>query len=399
MPYVTIAEALETLRSGGMVIVVDDPDRENEGDLIVAGEMCTPKAINFMVKFGRGVPFISTTPERLTELRVPMMTERNTARHGTAMGVNVDAAHGTTTGVSAFDRAKAVQVFCDPHAQPSDLLRPGHMLTLRAEPGGVLKRSGHTEAAVDLCRLADMKPVAVGCEILAEDGTMLRMDGLVPFAEGHGLGILTIADLIAYRRMHERLVEMDAGPIDFPTRFGQFHLYAYESTLDGQPYVALVMGEVAGSDPVLVRMHSSCVTGDLLNSLRCDCGDQLTMALEKIQDEGKGILVYIPHEGRGIGLLNKLKAYALQDNGLDTVEANQALGFKADLRDYGLGAQVLADLGVKKLRLMTNNPSKIAGIQGYGLEVVEHVPLIAEPRGERKKYLQTKREKLGHRLP
>lgn len=399
MPIISIPDAIEAIQRGGMVIVVDDPDRENEGDLIMAGEDCTPEAMNFMVKYGRGVPFIPTTAERLAELQIPMMTKTNTARLGTAMAETVDAAVGTTTGVSAFDRAKTVHVFCDPDAQPSDLMRPGHVIPLRAASGGVLQRAGHTEASVDLCRLAGKKPVAVGCEILAEDGTMLRMDGLIQFAEEHGLGIITIADLIAYRRMHEHLIKLAAGPIEFPTRYGHFTLYAFETTIEGQPYVAIVKGEVAGNEPVLVRMHSSCVTGDLLNSLRCDCGDQLTMALERIEEEGKGIVVYIPHEGRGIGLINKLKAYALQDNGLDTVEANQALGFKADLRDYGLGAQVLADLGVRKLRLMTNNPAKVAGIQGYGLEIVEHVPLIAEPAPTRAKYMATKREKMGHRLP
>lgn len=399
MAIVTIVEALETIRQGGMVIVVDDPDRENEGDLIMAGEDCTPDAMNFMIKFGRGVPFIPTTPQRLAELQIPMMTKQNTARLGTAMAETVDAADGTTTGVSAFDRAKTVQVFCDPAARPSDLLRPGHVIPLAADPGGVLKRAGHTEAAVDLCVLAGKQPVAIGCEILAEDGSMLRMEGLVEFARQHELGIITIADLIAYRRMTERQVHLAAGPIDFPTRFGRFKLFAYETILEGQPYVAIVKGDVVGPEPVLVRMHSSCLTGDLLNSLRCDCGDQLTMALERIEAEGRGIVVYIPHEGRGIGLINKLKAYALQDQGLDTVEANQALGFKADLRDYGLGAQVLADLGVRKLKLMTNNPAKVAGLQGYGLEIVEHVPLIAEITGERARYMETKREKMGHRLP
>ncbi len=399
MTFATIPEALETLRSGGMAVVVDDPDRENEGDLIVAGEKCTPQAVNFMIKQGGGVVFVATTPERLAELQIPMMTKLNTARRGTAMGEMVDAAHGTTTGVSAFDRAKTVEVFCDPDAAPADLLRPGHVIPLRAEPGGVLKRAGHTEAAVDLCVLADLKPVAVGCEILAEDGRMLRLDGLMKFAERHELKIITIADLIAFRRRNEKLVNLAAGPIDFPTRFGDFRLFAYETIVENQPYLAVVKGDVRTDEPVLVRMHSSCLTGDLLGSLRCDCGDQLTMALERIEREGRGAVVYIPHEGRGIGLINKLKAYELQDDGMDTVEANQALGFQADLRDYGLGAQVLVDLGIRKLRLMTNNPSKVAGLQGYGLEIVEHVPLVAELTGSRQKYMSTKRDKLGHRIP
>lgn len=382
-----------------MIVVVDDPDRENEGDLIMAGEACTPEAMNFMIKFGGGVPFIPTTAERLAELQIPMMTKNNTARLGTAMGETVDALHGTTTGVSAHDRARTVEVFCDPKAKASDLARPGHIIPLRAEKGGVLRRAGHTEAAVDLCELAGFKPVAVGCEILAEDGTMLRMDGLIEFAKQHNLKIITIADLITFRRKHEKLVKQIAGPIEFPTKFGAFTLYAYEPTVESNPYIAIVKGNVATHEPTLVRMHSSCLTGDLLGSLRCDCGDQLEMALRMIEREGRGVVVYIAQEGRGIGILNKLKAYELQDKGMDTVEANQALGFKADLRDYGLGAQVLADLGLRRLKLMTNNPSKVAGLQGYGLEIVEHVPIVADPTPHNTKYLETKREKLGHKLP
>jgi len=397
--FASVSEALQDLRAGRMIIVVDDPDRENEGDLIVAGERCTPEIMNFMLIHGRGVPFIPTSAERLQELGIPMMTKQNTARHGTAMAETVDALHGATTGVSAFDRARTVEVFCDPDAGPADLARPGHVIPLRAEKGGVLNRAGHTEAIVDLVTLAGFKPVGVGCEILNEDGTMMRMNGLVPFAQKHGLKILTIADLIAYRRHHEKLVTRAAGPIDFPTKYGHFTLYVYEPSIEKDPYVAIVKGEVASEDPVLVRIHSSCLTGDLLNSLRCDCGDQLAMALEMIEAEGKGLVLYIAQEGRGIGLVNKLKAYELQDKGMDTVEANIALGFKADLRDYGIGAQVLADLGLQKLRLMTNNPKKVAGLQGYGLEIVEHVPLIANPSEPRKKYLQTKRDKMGHLLP
>ncbi len=399
MPFAPIEKALEDLRAGRMIIVVDDPDRENEGDLIMAGEKCTPEAMNFMIVHGRGVPFIPTTAERLQQLGIPMMTKQATARHGTAMAETVDARHGTTTGVSAYDRAATVRVFCDPNAKPEDLMRPGHIIPLRAEPGGVLKRAGHTEAAVDLCRLAGMLPVAVGVEILAEDGTMMRLPELERYAEQHGLNIITIADLIRYRRAHERLVSLAAGPIRFPTKHGEFRLYAYETSVEPTPYLAIVKGDPAGEEPVLVRVHSSCLTGDILGSLRCDCGDQLALALRKIEAEGRGVVLYIAQEGRGIGLVNKLKAYELQDCGLDTVEANEALGFKADLRDYGLGAQVLHDLGVRKLRLMTNNPSKLAALQGYGLEVVEHVPLVVEPNEHSQRYLETKRRKLGHKLP
>lgn len=399
MPFATIPQALEDLKTGRMIIVVDDPDRENEGDLVVAGETCTPEIMNFMITHGRGVPFIPTSAERLTELGIPMMTKQNTARHGTAMAEMVDALHGTTTGVSASDRAKTVQVFVDPNAKPSDLGRPGHIIPLRAEEGGVLRRAGHTEAIVDLCTLAGFKPVGLGCEIIGDDGEMMRLEALEKFADLHGLNIVTIADLIAYRRQHERLIERRAGPIDFPTKYGHFTLYAYEPMVDRDPYVAIVKGDVCTEEPVLVRMHSSCLTGDLLGSMRCDCGDQLAMALQRIEEEGRGVVVYIQQEGRGIGLINKLRAYELQDEGMDTVEANVALGFKPDLRDYGLGAQVLADLGLHRVKLMTNNPKKMAGLQGYGLEIVEQVPLIAEASQPRERYMDTKREKLGHLLP
>lgn len=399
MAFTQISEALEDLKIGKMIVVIDDPDRENEGDLVCAAETCTPEIMNFMITYGRGVPFIPTTAERLAHLGIPMMTKQNTARHGTAMAEMVDALRGTTTGVSAFDRAKTVEVFVDESAVPEDLARPGHIIPLRAEKGGVLKRAGHTEAIVDLCVLAGFKPVGLGCEILNDDGTMMRLDGLMPFAEKHGLKVVTIADLIAYRRKNEKLVTKMAGPIDFPTKYGHFTLYAYETTVEPHPYVAIVKGDVCTEEPVLVRIHSSCLTGDLMASLRCDCGDQLQMALEMIEAEGRGVVLYVAQEGRGIGLINKLRAYELQDGGLDTVEANVALGFKADLRDYGLGAQVLADLGLRKLRLMTNNPKKVSGIQGYGLEIVEHVPLIAAPVEPREKYLHTKRDKMGHMLP
>lgn len=396
--FATIDKAIQDIRDGRMVIVVDDPDRENEGDFVMAAERITPDAMNFMIRYGRGIPCVPTTPERLEQLAIPMMTKSNTSRLGTAMGETVDATHGTTTGVSAFDRAKTVTVFCDPDAVPSDLARPGHLIPLRAERGGVLKRAGHTEATVDLCVLAGLQPVGVLCEIVDEDGSMARLPRLEQIAREHGLSLITISDLIAYRRRNEKLVRRTVGPIDFPTKHGRFVLYVYESEVDPAPYLAITMGDVSDGEPVLTRMHSSCVTGDILGSLRCDCGDQLDLALQKIGEEGRGCLVYIAHEGRGIGLINKLKAYALQDGGLDTVEANEALGFRADLRDYGLGAQVLQDLGIRRLRLMTNNPKKLAGAQGYGLEIVENVPLIAEANEFNRRYLATKADKLGHRL-
>lgn len=398
--FATIDEALDDLRKGRMIVVVDDPDRENEGDLVMTAEGCTVEAMNFMIVHGRGVPFVAADAQRFEELGIPMMTKQNSARHATPMGETVDALHGTTTGISASDRAKTVAVFVDPQAKPTDLGRPGHVLTLRATAGGVLKRAGHTEAITDLCRLAGMKGPGVGCEIIGDDGEMLRLDnGLFDYARKHGLKIVTIADLIAYRRRTEHLIRRAAGPIDFPTIHGLFKLYAYETDVEPNPYLAIVKGEVAGDDPVLTRVHSSCVTGDLLGSLRCDCGDQLAMALAAIEAEGQGVVLYIAQEGRGIGLVNKLRAYELQDTGLDTVEANVALGFKPDLRDYGLGAQVLADLGLSKLRLMTNNPKKLNALEGYGLEVVGHVPLVAPPADARTKYLATKKAKMGHMLP
>jgi 3,4-dihydroxy 2-butanone 4-phosphate synthase/GTP cyclohydrolase II len=397
--FSTIEEALGDLAAGKMIVVVDDPDRENEGDLVCAAETCTPELMNFMIRFGRGVPFIPTTAERLEELGIPMMTKQNTARHGTAMAETVDALHGATTGVSAHDRARTVSVFVDDQAKPEDLARPGHIIPLRAEKGGVLRRAGHTEAIVDLVTLAGFKAAGVGCEILNEDGTMMRLEGLETFCQEHDLKLVAISDLIAYRRKHEHLVKRSAGPIDFPTKFGHFQLYVYETSVEPHPYVAIVRGDVCTEDPVLVRVHSSCLTGDLLGSLRCDCGDQLEMALRKIEEAGRGVVLYIAQEGRGIGLVNKLRAYELQDQGLDTVEANVALGFKPDLRDYGLGAQVLADLGLRRLMLMTNNPKKVSGLQGYGLEIAGHVPLIADPAAEREKYLETKRDKMGHILP
>lgn len=400
MAFATIPEALDLLKQGKMIIVVDDPDRENEGDLIMAGETCTAEAMNFMIRFGRGVPFISTTPDRLDELGIPMMTKQNTARLGTAMAETADAIEGTTTGVSAGDRARTVEVFCNDSSKPENLMRPGHMLVLRAEDGGVLRRAGHTEASVDLARLAGFKDVAVGVEIVGDDGEMLRLGGgLEAYAKEHGLVMITIADLIAYRRQTEKLVHCAAGPIYFPTKFGDFTLYAYEAEVETEPFLAIVKGEIKADEPVLVRVHSSCLTGDILGSLRCDCGDQLAMALEMINNEGAGIVLYIAQEGRGIGIVNKLKAYELQDSGMDTVEANVALGFKPDLRDYGLGSQVLYDLGVRKMKLISNNPSKRVGLQAFGLEVVDTVPIVAKATEFNEKYLNTKREKMGHTIP
>lgn len=395
----TIQEALQDLKDGKMVIVVDDPGRENEGDLIMLGEHTTAEAMNFMIKEGRGVPFISTTPERLDQLGIPMMTKANTARLGTAMAETVDAIEGTTTGVSAGDRAKTVAVFCDERALPGDLMRPGHMLVLRAEPGGVLRRAGHTEASVDLARLCGSVPVGVGVEIIGDNGEMLRLGGgLEDYAVKHGLKIITIEDLIAYRRRTETLVERKAGPIAFPTKYGTFKIYAYETEVEPEPFIAIVKGEIT-PEPILVRVHSSCLTGDILGSLRCDCGDQLAAALQMIESAGSGVVLYIAQEGRGIGIVNKLRAYELQDGGLDTVEANEALGFKPDQRDYGLGSQVLYDLGVRKMRLMSNNPAKRAGLQGFGLEIVETVPLITPPTEHSEKYIETKRDKMGHLIP
>jgi 3,4-dihydroxy 2-butanone 4-phosphate synthase/GTP cyclohydrolase II len=397
--FATVEEAIEIIRNGGMLIVVDDEDRENEGDFLMAAEKVTPEAVNFMVVHGRGLLCLPTDGARLDELGIPMMTKAITAQFGTPMAEAIDAREGISTGISAFDRALTIRKFCDPTAKPDDFVRPGHVFPLRAAPGGVLRRAGHTEAAVDLARLAGLFPAGVICEILNEDGSMARLPQLIEVARKHGLKILTIADLIAYRRQHEKLIRRAAPPVSLPTKYGHFTVYAYESEVDPNPYLALVMGKVDDGEPVLVRMHSSCITGDLLGSLRCDCGSQLELALRAIANEGRGVLVYILQEGRGIGIVNKLRAYHLQEHGLDTVEANQALGFKPDLRDYGLGAQVLVDLGVRKIRLLTNNPKKIAGLEGYGLEIVEHVPLVATPNPHNIRYLRTKAEKLGHLLP
>lgn len=398
MGFSTIEEALDDFRQGKVVIVADDEDRENEGDFIVAAEACTPEVMNFLITHGRGIPCVPTTAKRLEELQLPMMVGTNTARMGTAMTVTVDALHGTTTGISPYDRAKTVAVFVDPDARPDDLARPGHVIPLRAAEGGVLRRAGHTEATVDLCRLTGFKPAGVLCEIVGEDGTMARIPELEGIAARFDLKLITVADLIAYRRRTERLITRVATT-RLPTgHYGDFTVYAYESSVEPHHVVALVKGDVTTDPPPLVRVHSSCVTGDLLDSLKCDCGSQLQMALERITAAGRGVLIYLEQEGRGIGLINKLRAYELQEKGADTVQANEILGFRADLRDYGIGAQVMVDLGLKKIRFMTNNPKKVAGLEGYGLTIVEHVPLVIAPNPHNQKYLDTKRDKLGHLL-
>lgn len=378
-------------------MVVDDEDRENEGDFIMAAEKVTPDAINFMAKYGRGMICQPMTKKRAEELNLSMMVGQNTALLGTPFTVTIDAVHGTTTGISAYDRAQTIKVAIDPATKPSDLARPGHIFPLVAKEGGVLKRSGHTEAVVDFARLAGLYPSGVLCEIMSEDGTMARLPELQETAEKFGLKICTIADLIKYRRRTEKLVSRVVST-HLPTRHGEFKLYAYETPIEENPYVALVMGDVSDGEPVLVRIHSSCMTGDVLHSLRCECGDQLESAMKRIAEEGRGVLIYIYQEGRGIGLVEKLKAYELQDQGYDTVEANERLGYPADLRDYGIGAQVLLDLGVKKIRYMTNNPAKLAGLEGYDLEIVERVPLVIEPNCMNRRYLETKQDKMGHLL-
>lgn len=393
----TIEEAIEEIKNGKILIVVDDEDRENEGDFIMAADKVTPEAINFMTKYGRGLICLSATSSRLDELNLSMMVDRNTAKLGTPFTISIDAVEGTTTGISAYDRAQTIKVFINPKTESSDLARPGHIFPLAAREGGVLARSGHTEAVVDFSRLAGLYPAGVLCEIMSDDGTMALLPELQEIAEKFELKIATIADLIKYRRRTEKLIKLEAKT-KLPTRYGDFDLYAYETPVESKPYIALTMGDIADGKPVLVRIHSSCVTGDVLHSLRCDCGEQLEQAMSIIAEEGRGVLLYIFQEGRGIGLLNKMKAYELQDQGCDTVEANERLGYAADLRDYGIGAQVLIDLGVKKIRYMTNSPSKLAGLDGYDLEIVERVPLIIEPNKSSIRYLQTKKEKFGHML-
>ena len=393
----TIEDAIVEMREGRMLIVVDDEDRENEGDLIMAADRVTSDSVNFMATHGRGLICVALTPERLEHLDLGPMVSDNTAKLTTAFTVSVDAAEGTTTGISAHDRAATIEVLLRPDTQPSDLARPGHIFPLRAEHGGVLSRAGHTEASVDLARMAGLSAAGVLCEIMSSDGSMARVPELMDFAKGHGFKIITIKDLIAYRRRSETLVSK-VGEVDFPTRFGGFRLHLFDSKVDDHHHMALVKGNVTDGDPVLVRAHSQCLTGDLFHSMRCDCGDQLEAALSKIEENGKGVLLYMRQEGRGIGLANKIKAYELQDQGRDTVEANVELGFGVDLRDYGVGAQILWDLGVRRIKLMTNNPKKIIGLQGHGLSIVERIPLEVEPNEVNTRYLQTKKDKLGHLL-
>ncbi len=396
----TIEEALEDIAQGKMVIVVDDPDRENEGDLVMAAEKVTPEAINFMAKYARGLICLTLTPQRCDELDLYPMAVRNTDPKGTYFCVSIDAhpKYGTTTGISAFDRAITIKLAVSPDAKPSDFIRPGHVFPLKAKPGGVLERAGHTEASVDLARLAGLYPAGVICEIMKDDGTMARLPDLMEFAKRFDLKIITIADLIRYRLKRERLVVREATA-NLPTRYGFFKIHAYRHVLTGEEQVALTMGEWKEDEPVLVRVHSECLTGDVFKSLRCDCRGQLETAMEIIAQEGKGVLVYIMgHEGRGIGIVNKIKAYQLQDMGYDTVEANEKLGYPADLRDYGIGVQILLDLGVRKMRLLTNNPRKIVALEGYGLEVVERVPLKLPACEHNQRYLEAKKLKLGHLL-
>jgi 3,4-dihydroxy 2-butanone 4-phosphate synthase/GTP cyclohydrolase II len=396
--FATIDEAVEDIRAGRIVIVVDDADRENEGDFIMAAEKATPEALNFMVTNGRGIVCMPVTAERLDELRIPLMVSQNNESHGTAFAVSIDVRGRTTTGTSAFDRAATVRAIADPELSPADIQMPGHVFPLMARDGGVLRRAGHTEATVDLARLAGLYPAGVLCEVLHPDGSMARLPELVRVAREHGLKLISIADLIEHRRRHERLVERTAEAV-IPTDHGEFTAYTYESRLDRDVHVALVLGDVGDGDRVLVRVHSECLTGDVFGSLRCDCGEQLHHAVERIGEEGRGVILYVRgHEGRAIGLTHKLRAYRLQERGRDTVEANEELGFPADPRDYGIGAQILADLGVRTMRLLTNNPSKRAGLEGYGLSIVERVPLETRPNARNIEYLRTKREKMGHIL-
>ena len=399
MPLTAIEEALADLQTGRMVVVVDDEDRENEGDLVMAAEKVTPEAVNFMAAYGRGLICVALPGERLDALHLPMMvsSDGNASRFHTAFTVSVDLRHGTTTGISAHDRALTIRALVDPETRPEDLTRPGHIFPLRARDGGVLVRTGHTEAAVDLCRLAGLSPAGVLCEILADDGTMARLPELERYATRHGLKMISVKDLVAYRHRHERSATR-LVQTRLPTQQGEFTLLAYQDSSNGAHHLALLMGDVADGRPVLVRVHSACLTGEVFGSLRCDCGPQLATALELISAEGRGVLLYLRQEGRGIGLYNKLRAYALQDEGLDTVEANECLGLPADLRDYGVAAQILVDLGVREVRLLTNNPDKLASLEEGGLRVVERVPLVIPPNEENCAYLRTKRDKMRHLL-
>ncbi|HEY7170656.1 MAG TPA: bifunctional 3,4-dihydroxy-2-butanone-4-phosphate synthase/GTP cyclohydrolase II [Vicinamibacterales bacterium] len=395
--FARIEDAIEAFRAGKMIIVVDDEDRENEGDLTIAAEKVTPEAINFMARYGRGLICLSMTPERLDQLEVPLMVSQNTSRFETAFCVTFEAKGRTTTGISAADRAATVGAAIDPATRPTDLARPGHMFPLRARPGGVIERAGQTEAAIDLARAARLYPAGVICEIMNEDGTMARVPQLTKFAKKHGLMMITIADLIKYRIRNESLVKR-VSTAKLPTKYGEFRIHVFQNQLDKQEHVALVTGDISSGKDVLVRVHSSCLTGDVLHSIRCDCGAQLDAAMQRIAEEGRGILLYLNQEGRGIGLANKIRAYELQDEGFDTVEANERLGFKADQRDYGMGVQILRELGVRSMRLLSNNPRKLVGIEGYGLSVSEWLPLEIPASESTRRYLKTKKEKLGHKL-
>ncbi len=397
MPLSKIEDAIEDIKSGRMIIIVDDEDRENEGDLTMAAEMITPDAINFMATFGKGLICVPMLGERLELLNLPLMVQQNTAPLSTAFTVSVDALHGTTTGISAQDRSTTIKTLIAAETSPDDLGRPGHIFPLRYVEGGVLKRTGQTEASIDMCRIAGLQEAAVICEIMADDGHMARMPDLESFAERHHLKIVSVADLIRYRRRHERLIERVAEA-RVPTEFGEFKAVSYSSIVDVYEHVALVKGDIDPEDAVLVRVHSECLTGDVFGSTRCDCGDQVPLALKAIEKEGKGVLLYMRQEGRGIGIHNKLKAYALQDEGYDTVDANEILGFAPDPRQYGVGAQILEDLGVKKMRLLTNNPTKRVGLESFGLEVVDRVPILAPYRKDNFEYMETKRTRMGHIL-
>lgn len=395
--FATVQEAIEDIRQGKMVVVVDAADRENEGDLTIAAQFATPEAVNFMAKEGRGLICLCLTGDRCDELGLRMMTEHNETPHGTAFTVSIEAREGISTGISAHDRARTVQVAIDPSKGPQDIVQPGHVFPLRAKPGGVLQRAGQTEAAIDLARLAGLNTAGVICEVMKDDGTMARVPDLLEFCAKHGLKLVTIADLIEYRRRHEKLVEREVS-VRMPTVYGEFIATLFRETLTGKQHVALVKGDVDGADDVLVRVHSECLTGDVFHSLRCDCGDQLDSALQLIGTEPRGVLLYMAQEGRGIGLLNKLRAYELQESGLDTVDANLALGFAADEREWGIGNQILAELGLTTIRLLTNNPKKVSGLAAFGLQVTQQVPIEMPPNDENRRYLAAKRDKLGHQL-
>ncbi len=396
-PFSTIEEALEDVRDGRMVVVCDAEDRENEGDLTLAAQFATPEAVNFMAKEGRGLICLALTPERCDELGLDLMAAKNESPFQTAFTVSIEAREGISTGISAHDRARTIQVAIDPRSRPHDLVQPGHIFPLKAKAGGVLERTGQTEAAVDLARLAGLSPSGVICEVMNDDGTMARVPDLEAYCARHGLKMITVADLIAYRRRHDKLIER-VVETRLPTAFGEFNVVGFRSMVDDKHHVAMVKGEVADEDDVLVRVHSECLTGDVFHSLRCDCGQQLEDALLRIEEEGQGVLLYLAQEGRGIGLLNKLRAYKLQEDGLDTVDANLELGMPADLRDYGIGAQILVDLGLTSIRLLTNNPRKIVGLEGYGLRVTDQVPIEHPPGDHNKDYLRAKAQKLGHLL-